>query len=300
MAQDPKALLTAVEKKHEFFIGIDSDGCAFDTMEIKHKECFCPDFVERFHCQAVSKYTRQAWEFVNLYSKTRGCNRWLAVQRVLKLLHERPEVQRRGAHFTEGKDISEYIEANTTLSNDTMKAYIETVTDPEAKKELEDALAWSLAVNATIGRMVHDVPPFPFVRESLENAAAKADMIVVSQTPVEALTREWQEHGIDKYVQAIAGQEMGKKGEHIELAAGGKYPPEKILMIGDAPGDLKAARHNDALFFPINPGEEERSWQRFYEEALDKFLEGTYAGEYEKSLLEEFETFLPEQPPWRK
>ena len=22
----------------EFFIGIDSDGCAFDTMEIKHKE----------------------------------------------------------------------------------------------------------------------------------------------------------------------------------------------------------------------------------------------------------------------
>ena len=300
MTSDPQEILRAVEKKHEFFIGIDSDGCAFDTMEIKHKECFCPNFVERFHCQAISKYTRQTWEFVNLYSKTRGCNRWLAVQRVLKLLHARPEVQRRKARFTEGKHITEFIEANSTLSNETMQAYIDTVTDVTAKKDLEDALAWSLAVNATIGRMVHDVPPFPFVRESLDKASDQADMIVVSQTPVEALTREWKEHDIDQYVQAIAGQEMGKKGEHIELASRGRYPPERILMIGDAPGDLKAARHNNALFYPVNPSEEERSWQRFHEEALDRFFSQTFAGDYEKALLDEFDTFLPEQPPWEQ
>ena len=45
-------------------------------------------------------------------------------------------------------------------------------------------------------------------------------------------------------------------------------------MIGDAPGDLKAARANDALFFPINPGHEDESWERFYEEAVHKFLAG--------------------------
>lgn len=33
-------------------------------------------------------------------------------------------------------------------------------------------------------------------------------------------------------------------------------------MIGDAPGDLKAARGNGALFFPVNPGDEEESWKR--------------------------------------
>lgn len=62
-------------------------------------------------------------------------------------------------------------------------------TDPELKR----ALAWGLAVNATIANMVHGIPPFPFVRESLEVLFDKADMIVVSQTPNEALEREWCE-----------------------------------------------------------------------------------------------------------
>ena len=300
MAQDPKECLRRVEKKHEFFIGIDSDGCVFDTMEIKHKECFCPNFVEHFHCQAVSKYTREAWEFVNLYAKTRGCNRWLAVQRVLRLLHAREEVRRRGATFTKGEHLDAFIEANTTYSNETLQTYLESVDDAETKKKLEDALAWSLAVNSTIAHMVHDVPPFPFVRESLERAADTADMIVVSQTPVEALEREWKEHDIAKYVQAIAGQEMGKKGEHLALGSQGRYPPEKMLMIGDAPGDYEAAQANDALFYPVNPGAEEESWERFHNEALDKFFAGEFAGAYQKALLDEFDSYLPENPPWEK
>jgi len=82
------------------------------------------------------------------------------------------------------------------------------------------------------------------------------------------------------------------------LAAGGKYPPERILMIGDAPGDMRAARANDALFYPINPGHEEGSWQRFRDEAVHKFLAGQYAGEYEARLIEEFNTYMPETPPW--
>ena len=127
---------------------------------------------------------------------------------------------------------------------------------------------------------------------------ARADMIVVSATPCEALEREWAEHGIDKYVSAIAGQEMGKKAEHLKLAAGGRYPPEKILMIGDAPGDMKAARANNALFYPVNPGHEEESWARFHDEAMGKFVAGEYAGEYEASLIAEFDKLLPEHPSW--
>ena len=34
--------LADLQPQQPFFVGIDSDGCAFDTMEIKHKECFCP------------------------------------------------------------------------------------------------------------------------------------------------------------------------------------------------------------------------------------------------------------------
>jgi len=72
------------------------------------------------------------------------------------------------------------------------------------------------------------------------------------------------------------------------------------LMIGDAPGDMKAARANNALFFPINPGYEEESWRRFYEEGFHKFVAGEYAGEYEASLIAEFEKLLPEVPPWKR
>jgi phosphoglycolate phosphatase-like HAD superfamily hydrolase len=149
-----------------------------------------------------------------------------------------------------------------------------------------------------VADIVSGVPPFPYLRESLERMASEADAVVVSQTPGEALRREWSEQEIDSYVQLIAGQEMGTKAEHLAHTAGGNYPPEKILMIGDAPGDLKAARANDALFYPVNPGAEEASWQRLYEEALDKFFAGTYAGGYEKSLIEEFESYLPEKAPW--
>lgn len=39
---------------------IDSDGCAFDTMEIKHKECFCPAYIGHFSLQPISKYAREA------------------------------------------------------------------------------------------------------------------------------------------------------------------------------------------------------------------------------------------------
>jgi phosphoglycolate phosphatase-like HAD superfamily hydrolase len=100
-------------------------------------------------------------------------------------------------------------------------------------------------------------------------------------------------------VRVIAGQEMGKKQLHLELAAKGKYTPDHILMVGDAPGDMRAAKANGALFFPINPGHEETSWQHFYEEAVHKFLAEEYAGAYEAALIEEFEAMLPDTPPWK-
>src|SRR5690606_18238150 len=77
------------QKQHDFLIGIDSDGCAFDSMEIKHKECFIPNFIKHMGLQPISKYAREACEFTNLYSKTRGANRFPAYLRALDLLEDR-------------------------------------------------------------------------------------------------------------------------------------------------------------------------------------------------------------------
>lgn len=293
---DPQKMLRDMKPEKEFFIGIDSDGCVFDSMELKHKECFCPSFINHLDLQGVAKYAREVWEFVNLYSNTRGVNRFIGLVRSLDLLSERPEVRARGVHIREMKGLRTWIDQETKLGNPALQAKAESLLD----EDLETALKWSVEVNETITNMVRNLPPFPKVRESLELMKAKADVLVVSQTPCETLEREWAEHGIDSYVRIVAGQEMGTKAEHIALAAGDKYPSDRILMVGDAPGDHKAAKANNALFYPIIPGEEEHSWERFYQEALDRFFAGQYAGSYEKSLVDEFHAGLPETAPWRK
>ncbi len=293
-SQNPQDELKNLKPQKEFFIGIDSDGCVFDTMEIKQKECFCPNFIKFYNLQRVSKYARETWEFVNLYSKTRGVNRFKAVLEAVKLLGERDEVKARNAAMPDMTALSEWVDKETKLGNPALEKYAARANDPRINQVLD----WSKQVNQDIAEMVFGINPFPLVEESLEKLTVKADSIVVSQTPVEALQREWEENDIDKYVHIIAGQEYGTKTEHLALAAKGKYPDDKILMIGDAPGDYKAAASNGVLFFPVNPGHEEESWERFYKEALDRFFKGTYQGEYEKKLIAEFDSYLPEKPGW--
>jgi phosphoglycolate phosphatase-like HAD superfamily hydrolase len=291
---DSPQLLRDFKPAHKFFIGIDSDGCVFDSMEVKHKECFAPMFIKHFGLQAVSKYARQTWEFVNLYSKTRGCNRFPAVARALKLLRARPEVMARHAAVPEIPALDDWISRQKTLDNKTLTAEVE-----GGNKALAPILAWSNAVNAAVADIVRGVPPFPLARECLEKMRNRADAMVISQTPTEALKREWAEHHIENDVRLIAGQELGTKTEHLKLAAVGKYPPQNILMIGDAPGDYQAAKASQALFFPIVPNHEEASWRRLYQEGLERFFSGQFAGGYEAKLLAEFDASLPQNPPWQ-
>lgn len=290
---DPAQVLRDFKPSREFFIGIDSDGCVFDSMEIKHKECFTPMFIKHFALQAVSKYAREVWEFVNLYSKTRGANRFPALSRALNLLRERPRVKARRITVAETKALDEWIARETKLGNATLAAEVK-----GGNVALAQIKEWSDAVNAAIEDIVKGVPPFPLFAESLEKMRGRADTMVISQTPAEALEREWQEHDIKKGVRLIAGQEMGTKTDHLKLAAKGKYDPEKTLMIGDAPGDYKAAKANGALFYPVVPGNEEASWKRFHDEALPRFFCGKFAGAYEAELVKEFDASLPENPPW--
>jgi phosphoglycolate phosphatase-like HAD superfamily hydrolase len=292
---NPQQRLIDLQPKKEYFIGFDSDGCVFDTMEIKHKECFCPNYIKYFELQPVSKYAREIWDFVNLYSKMRGCNRFIALIEAFKHLSQRSEVIKRHFAPRNNAPLVEWTKKETKLGNPTLEKYAATVNDPF----IDLCLKWSKAVNADIEEMVYGIAPFPFVNESLEAILGKADAIVVSQTPVEALEREWKENNIDSYVRFIAGQEYGTKTEHIKCAAAGKYAADKILMIGDAPGDLKAASSNHALFFPINPGKEEDSWERFLKEGLQRFFNGTFKGSYQAKLIEEFQRFLPEKPAWK-
>jgi len=278
--------------RHQYFVGIDSDGCAFDTMELKQKECFTPNTIKFWGLQGVSKYAREACEFVNLYSRSRGINRFPALVEELDWLAKRPEVKARGVRVEVPQSLREWIKREKKLANATLEQEVERTQDPGLRKTLE----WSKAINKAVEEMVHDVPPFPLVRESLEKLQGRADVLVVSATPQEALEREWAEHDLTRYVAMICGQELGTKKDFMALAA--KYPAGHALMIGDALGDYEAAKANNALFFPINPGAEEESWRRFYEEGIERFFTGAFDGAYQHALLEEFIGRLPDRPPW--
>jgi len=281
-----------VTPRHLFFVGIDSDGCVFDTMELKHKECFIPNLIRVYGLQGISRYVREAAEFVNLYSRSRGVNRFPGLIETFQWLQVRPEVAARGFKIEIPESLRKWVHEETHLGNPALEARVRQTEDPA----LQQALTWSQAVNGSVAETVRGVPPFALARESVTRLGEHCDLLVVSGTPGEALQAEWQEHDLAQYVQAICGQEQGSKKQLLANAAA--YAPGHALMIGDAPGDHAAAAANDCLFFPIVPGAEESSWQEFHDQGIDRFLQGTFRGAYQQRLLAEFYRHLPERPPW--
>jgi len=284
----------------DYLVAIDSDGCVFDAMGIKQRECFCPMMIAYFGLQPVAVAARECKEFADLFSQTRGANRHKTVVRILtELLPMHPMVTERGFKVPAFSHYVEWVNnPDSLLSNAGLEQAIASASGA-AKEEFERVLRWSLRVNEMVTEIVKNIHPFPYVRESLEKIVGQADIIVCSSTPAEALQREWGEHDVAKYTKVIAGQEMGKKAEHLAVMCE-KYDEDKILMMGDALGDQDAAEKNDSLFYAINPEAEGASWKRFHDEGFDKFTAGQYAGEYETMVKAEFAGYLPETPPWLK
>ncbi len=279
---------------HKFFIGIDSDGCVFDSMEVKQNEFFIPNALKYFDLFPISKLLRETWEFVNLYSVYRGGNRFTSLLKVFELLEEREDVKLSGAKLPDLSSLRQWTITETKLGNATLRKYYEA----NPSEDLYKVVMWTEAVNRNIGEWLRNIPPFPYAKKAIMEISGSADLIIISQTPLEALHREWEEHDMKKYINFIAGQEHGTKTEHIAQAAKDKYDDDKILMIGDAKGDLDAARNNGVLFFPIIPGSENESWKKFIDEGREKFMNGTYSGDYENSLLKRFTNSLPDKPGW--
>lgn len=296
MADMPAAAQVLVDfvPTKDFFVGIDSDGCAMDAMDIKHYECFTPSYIKYWDLQPISTLARETAIFVNLKSVTRGLNRWLALRQLLDLLRDRVEVAERGVTIPEYPELTQFIESEYPLSDKGIAAFAA----ENPSETIDRAIRWGNGVNAMIADMVHGCGPFPGVREAMEAMFPFVDEMTVSATPLHALEKEWNEHGLAQYVHVIAGQEMGSKAQHVQYAANGKYPDGHIMLIGDAPGDRDAAAKAGCLYYPILPGEEKRSWQRFTDEALPKFLAGTFAGEYQQALIAEFNAKLPDEVPW--
>jgi len=292
---DSAALFADFSPEKDFIVFIDSDGCTFDTLEIQQKECFCPAFINHYGLQPISKFARETWEFVTLYSFHRGVNRFETAITVLDYLRERNAIISRSFQVPSPEGLRRWLSSEPHPALPGLKAALEADKDPD----LQTAYEWAVDVEDAILKIVRNVPPFPYAIESLEDMRTLCETIAVSSGPAESLRRQWDEHGLTPLVRIAAGQEAGTKEQIVQAATKGRAKQEQVLIIGDAPSDLQAAKEAGTLFFPIVPGKEEGSWQRFHQEGLDRFIRGTFSGAYAEKLIAEFRKQLPDKPPWQ-
>ena len=273
--------LAGFKRRKEFFIGIDSDGTVFDSMNIKHLEAFIPAALSTWDFGNAAADFRRIMERINLYSASRGINRFTG----LLLAFETLKAETGAAHSAiDTGPLKEFTEKSGALSNSALDEWMKNNAHPF----LDEVRKWSHEADRLFEEHTRGLLPFLNVEGAVKLMAEKADTMVVSSASGKGLDRDFAYSGLDRYMSLIAGQELGSKKQQLSLACSGKYEPQKILMIGDAPGDLDAAGAVNASFYPIIPGKEEESWLRLREEALQGFFAGTYRGEYENRLLTEF------------
>ncbi|MGG7323791.1 HAD family hydrolase [Clostridium baratii] len=270
-------------KKKNFLICIDSDGCAIDTMDIKHIKCFGPCMVKEWNLEEWESPILNRWNEVNLYTLTRGINRFKGLALALIEINEK---------YKKIDGIDEFVKwTNETkeLSNESLENIIEKNNNICLKK----ALAWSKAVNASINLLSDDEKrPFEGVAEGIKEAKKIADIAIVSSANEQAVLDEWKEHGLLEHVDIVLTQNIGSKAYCISKLIEKGYKRDNILMVGDALGDYEAAKVNEVLYYPILVKKEKESWERFLSEALDKFINNTYMDKYQEQVANEFEKNL--------
>ena len=275
----PKPIKTEIQDfapKKQFLVLFDSDGCVIDSMIKKHTLCFAPLMISEWGLTEHEGEITELWKRVNLYSPTRGLNRFRALATVLKEVNERyhPIVGIGNLlHWCESDELSEASLIRKLDANRDVGIF-------------KKALDWSRRANAAAERMQGEFTPFSGARIALDLASRFADIAVVSGADPNALYGEWTGFGLMEHVDLLLGQNAGKKEAIIAKLLEVGYDKSRVLMFGDSPFDLLAARTNRIHFFPILAGKEEESW-RAAPNALERFKNGRFE-EIQDGLIKNF------------
>ncbi|MBQ7868464.1 MAG: HAD family hydrolase [Clostridia bacterium] len=264
--------LTSFKPQKDFLICVDSDGCAMDTMDIKHIRCFGPCMVKEWTLEKWSDEILARWNAINLYTMTRGINRFKALAMALTEIHDKY------CTIEDIADLVQWAETSDELSN----AALERTIGLQLKSvSLRKALAWSVDVNKCINKLPDECKvPFDLAKEALAFAHERADVAIVSSANLDAVLEEWERFGLLEHTDIVLAQNAGSKAFCIgELLKKG-YACSNVVMCGDAPGDLQAAEKNGVFYYPILVKHEKESWQEFISEGFERLVSQQYAGEY--------------------
>lgn len=253
---------------------IDSDGAAMDTMTYKHELFFGPIAAEKF--MVTDKETFQKnWENINLYSETRGVNRFTGLVMSLESInYDKIDIV----------NLKEWVKTTPSLSNKSL----ETEITKKKTKDLKLALEWSITVNKELREAEGYDKAFENALISLEKLSKLGTVYVVSSANLEAVEDEWTRHGLIEFVEDLYCQDRGQKVDVLAKLIKDGAKPENILMVGDSPGDLEAAQKNNILFYPILVGREKESWKNLYENISQKVVHGEFTQKNQDFYINEF------------
>ncbi len=276
------------QKQHEYLVCVDSDGCVMDTMDIKHNRCFGPCMVKEWELEEWQKEILARWNEVNLYTMTRGINRFKGLVIVLR------EINGKYRKIEDLDALEAWVSSAPELSNNALKNVIaENMSRGISHISLKKAYAWSSEVNRSISLLAQDErKPFEGVDMALTLAHREADVVVVTSANLGVVLDEWDLYGLLGHTDAVLAQNAGTKAYCIgELLKKG-YKREHVLMCGDTPGDLDAAEKNGIYYYPILVRHESESWAKFSFEGFSRLVEGTYGGTFQEDCIHAFRANL--------
>ena len=266
------SIFDSFEKKHDYLVCVDSDGCVMDTMNCKHFHCFGPCMVDEWELGEWKDAILDRWNVINLFSMTRGINRFKGLAMALG------EIHRQYTPIAGIEALRHWADTAPALSNDAVAKAADEATDPDAKLVLSKALSWSKAVNAAIVQLDESLKvPYNGAKEGLAAAHNFADVAMVSSANRDAVEEEWGKFGLLEHTDIVLAQDVGSKAACIAEMLKFGYDPAKVVMVGDAPGDCDAAERNGVHYYPILVNHEKESWDEAIAVAFGKLQDGNYA-----------------------
>ena len=266
------SIFDSFEKKHDYLVCVDSDGCVMDTMNCKHFHCFGPCMVDEWELGEWKDAILDRWNVINLFSMTRGINRFKGLAMALSEIHEQY------TPIAGIEALRHWADTAPALSNDAVAKAADEATDPDAKLVLSKALSWSKAVNAAIVQLDESLKvPYNGAKEGLAAAHNFADVAMVSSANRDAVEEEWGKFGLLEHTDIVLAQDVGSKAACIAEMLKFGYDPAKVVMVGDAPGDCDAAEKNGVHYYPILVNHEKESWDEAIAVAFGKLQDGSYA-----------------------
>jgi len=266
------SIFDSFERKHDYLVCVDSDGCVMDTMNCKHFHCFGPCMVTEWGLEEWKEEILERWNVINLFSMTRGINRFKGLAMALGEINEKYKP------ITGIAALQHWADTAPALSNDGVAKAAAEAADADAKLVFEKALSWSKAVNAAIVKLDEALKvPYEGAKEGLAAAHAFADVAMVSSANRDAVEEEWGKFGLLEHTDIVLAQDVGSKAACIKEMLKFGYDLNKVVMVGDAPGDCDAAEKNGVHYYPILVNHEKESWDEAIAVAYFKLQSGEYA-----------------------